>query len=128
MSSKPTSKWATNDDDDDLAAAALRKKEKEEKRRLKEERARKTVAAAANVNANENASLDDSERPPKRQRTTEDESAPSPGDAVNLLQFRTRPFDPAAMSINLTSSTTSKRAPMAWSRERVGKTLAKSSH
>lgn len=96
MSSKPTSKWATNDDDDDLPAAALRKKEKEEKRRLKEERARKTVAAAANVNANENASLDDSERPPKRQRTTEDESAPSPGDAVNLLQFRTRPFGPCS--------------------------------
>lgn len=87
MSSKPTSKWSTNDDDE-AEAAAQRKKEKEEKRRLKEEKARKAaVAAAATPN-------DDPERPSKRQRILEDESDQSPDEGANLLQFQTRRFGP----------------------------------
>jgi cell division cycle 2-like protein len=85
MSSKPTSKWSTNDDDE-AEAAALRKKEKEEKRRLKEEKARKAAAAPTPI--------DDPERPPKRQRTLEDESNQSPDEGANLLQFQTRRFGP----------------------------------
>lgn len=90
MSSQPTSKWSTNNDQDDLDAAALRKKEKEEKRRLKEERARKTAAAAAAAAA----PIHDSERPSKRQRTSEHDGGPSADEGANLLQFRTRAFGP----------------------------------
>lgn len=89
MSSKPTSKWSTNDDDE-AEATALRKKEKEEKRRLKDQKARKAAAATAQTEAQ----IDSAERPSKRQRTSEDESEETSGEGANLLQFQTRRFGP----------------------------------
>lgn len=99
MTSKSTSKWATEDDEETAAVLAQRKREKEEKKRLREEKARKAAAAPASLTSNDQAA-DGSERPSKRQRTSPEQEngaqaqAPASEEAANLLQFPARQFGP----------------------------------
>lgn len=97
MTSKSASKWATDDDEETAAALALRKKEKEDRKRLKEERARK--AAAAPSPSTSPRPVEDSGRPTKRQRTSQEHEngvTGTPEESANLLQFPSRTFGPCA--------------------------------
>lgn len=98
MTSKSTSKWATDANDEDTAAAiALRKKEKEERRRLKEEKTRKTapVTAGSSTAAHPVEDAAGSERPSKRRRTSHVASPEDEHDeTTHLLRFPTRRFGP----------------------------------
>ncbi|KAI1626068.1 protein kinase [Exophiala viscosa] len=86
------SKWANDDDEETAAALALRKREKEEKKRFKEEKARKAAAAsqAADHSTSQEPTLE-SERPSKRQRTSEEQNGTSE-EGAHLLHFPTSKF------------------------------------
>lgn len=89
------SKWANDDDEETAAAVALRKKEKEEKKRLKEEKARKAAAAqAGELSTTQGPATEDSERPRKRQRTSEEQNGEAE-EGAHILEFPTLQFGPS---------------------------------
>jgi len=88
------SRWANDDDEETAAASSLRKREKEEKKRLKEEKARKTAAATqAAEHSTSQGPTPDSERPSKRQRTSEEQNGTSE-EGAHLLHFPAPNFGP----------------------------------
>jgi cell division cycle 2-like protein len=92
MSTKAKSRWA-DEEEESPEAIAQRKREKEEKKRIKEEKLRK----ATEVHAPSPGRSDQSERPAKRRRTsneTEQQRPPSEEHESKLLQFPTTHFGP----------------------------------
>ena len=102
MASNSKSRWA-EDPQESAEAVAQRKREKEEKKRLREEKLRKAASAQAQTQTEafdrggQTIVEDDSERPAKRRRTSEEVDRAlsiNNGTSFKLVEFPSSRFGP----------------------------------